>query len=196
MRKILPIVEGVGDEKAVPTLVRKILHAHEIFDVELQTAHKRNDFSKLHNTFDNYFTYAIKFNAPILWVLDFDCKNCVCVKDAAESLYTRANAIRPNWPFKVAFIEKEFESLFLAEKQATKALFSIDDKFTFPTNVKSIRDAKGVITSALPRGWAYKETVHQEKIAAQLNLDILRDVSADYRHLEKSVLYLAGIQEC
>ena len=49
-----------------------------------------------------------------------------------------------------------------------------------------------MLSHALPKGRAYKETVHQQKIAAQIDLDILREVSSDFRHLEKSVLFLAN----
>lgn len=193
MKKILPIVEGDGDMRAVPVLIRKILHANNLFGVDLHPAQKRNDYSKLHNTFDNYFSAAIKWEAPILWVLDFDCKQCACVKTESQKLYSRADALRPGWPFKVAFIVKEFEALFLAEQQSTKAVLGIPEDFNFSPNPETIKGAKGEISRALPVGKAYKETVHQEKIAAQLDLNILRNVSSDFRHLERSVLYLARL---
>lgn len=194
MRKLLPIVEGDGDVKAVPVLIRRILQAHGIYDVELHPAQKRNDYSKLSDTvFDNYFLTALKWEAPILWVLDFDCRECVCVKNAAQRLYERASKLNVNAAnlFKVAFVQKEFEALFVAEQNAVKAVFSID-AFETPENVNELRDAKGCISKALPKGRAYKETVHQEKIAAQLDLETLREVSADFRHLEQSVLHLVA----
>lgn len=191
MSAILPIVEGDGDARAVPILIRRILESNNIF-IRILAANKRGDLPKVRGSFDNYFKAAIKFRAPILWVLDFDCDDCNCQKDEAEKLYQRANEIYANWPFKVVFISKEFEALFLAEKNTARSVLGIDDMFEFPANPNSIRGAKGVLSHALPKGRAYKETVHQQKIAAQIDLDILREVSSDFRHLEKSVLFLAS----
>lgn len=191
MSAILPIVEGDGDARAVPVLVRRILESHGKY-TQLLTANRRGDLPKVRNSFDNYFSAAIKFKVPILWVLDFDCHDCNCQKEEAEKLYQRADKIYKNWPFKVVFISKEFEALFLAEKNTARVVLGIDDKFEFPSNPNLIRDAKGILSRALPKGRAYKETVHQEKIAAQIDLDILRNVSSDFRHLEKAVLYLAA----
>ena len=191
MNAILPIVEGDGDARAVPILVRRILESKGIY-IQVLAANKRGDLPKIRGSFENYFRAAIKFKAPILWVLDFDCDDCNCQKEEAEKLYKRANDIYENWPFKVVFISKEFEALFLAEKNTARTVLGIDDSFEFPANPNSIRGAKSVLSHALPKGRAYKETVHQQKIAAQIDLDILREVSSDFRHLEKSVLFLAN----
>ena len=35
MKRLLPIVEGQGDVKAVSLLIRRILEAHEIYEVDI-----------------------------------------------------------------------------------------------------------------------------------------------------------------
>ncbi len=190
MSKILLVVEGDGDVKAVPTLVRRILHGHGLYDVELLPAQKRGDLSKVKGRFDDYFNAALKWSAPILWVMDFDCDDCECVAEASSKLYQKALQLRPEWPFKVVFIPKEFETLFLVEQIAARDVLGITTDFQFPDNPEQIRGAKEVLSKALPSGRSYKETVHQEKIAAQVDIDVLRDASSCFRHLEDSVLFL------
>lgn len=194
MTKILPIIEGDGDLKAVPIIIRRILEDNNLHSVGLHPAQKRGDLPKIARSFDNYFNAALKWQAPILWVLDFDCKNCICQADEAMQLYKQAENLRPSWPFKVVFVTKEFETLFLIEQQAARKVLGIDENYAFPPTPEKIRGAKQVLSRALPSGRSYKEMVHQDKIAAQLNLDVLREHSSDFRHLEKSVLYLANPQ--
>lgn len=191
MKTLLPIVEGQGDMQAVPVLLRRILEHHSHFDVTVLSPQKRGDLPKIKANFDNYFKIAIKENAAIIWIIDFDCATCDCVAEEAAQLYQRANAIYPGKPFKVVFMVKEFETLFLAEPDATRSVLKEIPKATvFPENPETIRGAKEWLSMSMPSGFAYKETVHQVKLAAAVDLDCLKNNSASYRHLEKSVLAL------
>ncbi len=193
MKKLLAIVEGEGDLKAVPELLRRILHHHQHFEVEV-LAHKRGDLPKIHANFDNVFKMAIKEEAAILLLIDFDCKDCNCVAQSAAEFYAKAHALRPTWAFKVAFMVKEFETLFLANPTATrKVLKDIPATTDFPASPESVRGAKEWLSKSMPSGIAYKETVHQVKIVSQLDLDHLREHSPSYRHLEEAVLALVNI---
>lgn len=191
MNRILPIVEGDGDLKAVPVLLRKLLAWHGLHETQILPSHKRGELPKVAAGFDNYFRMALKENAAILLVLDFDCEYCVCPYQEAENLYQRAQAIRSDWPFKIAFLVKEFESLFLAETQAATKVLTLPQDTKFPDAPETIRDAKGWLSKALPKGSSYKPTVHQAKITAHLDFEQLRATSPDFRHLERALLYLA-----
>lgn len=193
MKLLLPIVEGQGDMQAVPVLLRRILENHGHADVKVLPPHKRGDLPKIKANFENYFKIAIKENAAIICIIDFDCATCVCVAEEAAQLHLRAEAIYPGKPFKVAFMVKEFETLFLAEPDATlRVLKEIQKSTAFPENPEAIRGAKEWLSKAMPSGYAYKETVHQVKLSAAVDLNRLRSSSASYRHLEKSVLSLVG----
>ena len=191
MKTLLPIVEGHGDIQAVPVLIRRILEHHKHFDVAVLLPHKRGDLPKIKENFDNCFKMAIKENAAIIWIIDFDCATCDCVAEEAAHLYQKANTIHAGWPFKVAFMVKEFETLFLSEPDATRSVLKEIPKTTaFPEHPETIRGAKEWLSRAMPSGYAYKETVHQAKLAAAVDFDCLRESSASYRHLEKSILSL------
>lgn len=113
MNRILPIVEGDGDLKAVPLLLRNLLSFHGLHETQILSPHKRGELPKVAARFEDYFRMALKENAAILLVLDFDCEYCDCPLLEAEKLYQRALAIRNNWPFKIAFlIEGIRESFF------------------------------------------------------------------------------------
>lgn len=193
MKRLLPIVEGHGEIPAVPILIRNILAAHGIHDVLALPARRHGEYPSVAKKFDNVFLAAIKENAPILWVMDFDAKGHDCPVKEAQKLLARADALRPGWPLKIAFLVKEYETLFLIDETATRKVFpDIPTKTLFPENPGNIRGAKEWLSKARPSpGSAYKETVHQAKITAQLDLELLRARSRDFAHLERAVLELA-----
>jgi len=191
MRPLLLIVEGQGDEKAVPMLVRKILERHERYDVVLCPTQRRGEFPAVAKNFDNFFLAATKERAPILWIMDFDTKGYDCPYREATNLSERAAQLHPDWPIAFAFLVKEFEALFLHDEAATRRVFTdISKQVVFPEQPESIRGAKEWLSGKRPKGMAYKESVHQEKIAAHLDIDLLRQRSSDFAHLERSLLKL------
>jgi hypothetical protein len=81
-------------------------------------------------------------------------------------------------------------NLFIHDKDATRAVFPDIKDIPFPVKPEDIRGAKEWLSAQRPSGMAYKETVHQEKITARLDLDLLREKSPDFAHLERAVLAL------
>ena len=193
MRRLQPIVEGHGEIPAVPILIRNILAAQGIHDVQSLPAWRYGGYPSVAKKFDGIFLAAIKENAPILWVMDFDSKDYDCPVKEAQHLLAKAEALRSGWPIKIAFLVKEYETLFLIDEAATRKVFpDIPAKTAFPANPKNIRGAKEWLSKARPSlGSAYKETVHQVKITAHLDLVLLRARSPDFAHLERAVLELA-----
>lgn len=192
--KLVVIVEGHGEIQAAPILIRNILHHHQYYGPLEILPQRRKGMPGAVRDFENNFNIALKEADAVLLLLDFDCKECDCVAAASARFYEQAQGMRADMPFKVAFMVKEFESLFLANPEATrKVLSNIPADLPFPADPESVRDAKGWLSKAMPSGYAYKETVDQAKLTAALDLDYLRAHSPSYRHLEKSLLSLLGI---
>lgn len=192
-KRLLAIVEGEGDERAVPVLLRRILHAHQRFDVEVLHPQRRGELPKVKANFSRFFGSAVLEDAAILCVLDFDCAECVDVLKAEKDMRLEASKLRPHQLFDACFIVKEFESLFLWDATATRqALPLIPNTKAFPAQPESVRDAKGWLSDAQPSGVAYKPTAHQAKVTAQLNLNQLAACSPSYQRLEAAVLRLTA----
>lgn len=191
MSKVLPIVEGDGDVAAVPVLLRRILQAHSRFDVQILPPHKRGELPKVKSNFERFFKAAALESVPVLCVLDFDCAHCVDVIKDERDLKQQANKLHPLIAFEACFIVKEFESFFLWDEMGSrKVLSSIVRGTAFPANPEEIRGAKEWLSKAQPSGIAYKPTVHQAKLAAAVDLNILRTKSPSYQRLESALLRL------
>lgn len=190
-KRLLPVVEGEGDERAVPALLRRILHHHGRFDVDVLKPHRRGELPKVKANFSRYFQAALLENASVICVLDYDCATCDDVERDEQELRTLAKGVNAQAGFDACLIVKEFESLFLCDPRATRAsLPLIHAKLDFPANPESVRDAKGWLSEAQPKGAAYKPTTHQARIVSHLNLDHLLEKSPSYQRLARAVLRL------
>lgn len=195
MKRILPIVEGDGDFEAVPELIRRIAAEAGHYDVKVLRPHKRGDLPKVMRRFDDYLKVALLEDSPILWVLDYDCKDCLDAEADLVRLRKLVAAAHSGHEVEFVFMIQEFETLFLADHETTKAVFpDIDQKLPFPAAPESIRDAKGWISKARPKGSAYKPTQHQQRLTSQVNLGRLRERSASFAAFEIAVTHLIECQ--
>lgn len=187
--RLLPVVEGDGDKVAMPVLLRRMLQErHNVFDCKILTPHVRGDLPGVRRNFDNWFKVALKEKASILWILDFDCADCDCVKYEARLLKQRAQAIHADCPFEIAFLVKEFETLFLCDSESTRTVLkAISATTIFPQDAEAVRGAKEWLSSAMPKGIAYKPMTHQAKISAALNLNFLYENSPSFFHLDNAL---------
>lgn len=181
---------------AVPELIRRIAHAHGIFNIKILTPHKRGELPSIRKRFDDFLKVALKEKSPILWAIDYDCADCISVADDLTDLYKRAAASYVDQPVEFAFFVKEFESLFLSDFESTRLAFpDIPAATSWPTDAETVRGAKEFISKARPKGLAYKETVHQVKLVHQLDLDRLRERSPSFQRFEQAVLRLLDVAE-
>lgn len=196
MNRILPVVEGDGDLAAVPELIRRIAHQLGRFDVTVCRPHKRGGLPTVLSRFDSFFETALLERCPILWVLDYDCDACHDQAGHVEQLRARGEALSNGVAFEFVFLVQEFETLFLADHETTRKAFpDIRDTVTFPADPERVRDAKGWLSAARPKGYAYKPTQHQKRLSAQVDLVRLRARSPSYARFEEAVERLIGFQD-
>lgn len=193
MRTVLPIVEGDGDFLAVPELIRRVAHDAHIFDLQVLRPHKRGDLAKVQKRFDDYLSAALLERAPILWVMDYDGEGCSDVERDLQLLKSRAARVASNARVEFAFLVKEYESLFLCDRETVCTCFpDIPIETEWPKDPELVRGAKEWISKARPKGLAYKETVHQVRLTSQVDLPRLRSRSPSFVRFESALLKLVA----
>jgi len=182
-RKIVPIVEGHGEERAVPCLLQRWLRHREIqkyFEIpdlainakscgRLKAAYDKGR----HIGIEHYIIAALR-NKPdaILIVLDADdeCLNRGHGNGLGPELLLRAKAVAPHVPLAVVIANREYEAWFLASLTSIRAKSLLPNntrlQFNGPLNPESPRDCKGLIAKLM--GCRYEETVHQLKLTKGL----------------------------
>lgn len=195
---IVLMVEGDGDQSAVPILVRRILHENGIYNVQVAARPaKVGDVAKLSRPgeLERHLRYAeLKEGSAMFLVQDCDDG---CAANILNDYLHRAQQMRPaiRKPFNAALLVKEFETLLLYSVEKLASEFGDYGwrlaNFEQDRNWESVRDAKGELRKLFRAGQAYKELRDQPRLASGIDVQRLRSSSRSFRHLESSLLALA-----
>ncbi len=195
MPKIIPIVEGEGDMRAVPILLRRVLH--EVFQQytwNVARPKKAHSLSALRKRLSDYIRYAeMERDAQaILILLDLD-DGCPAIE--AQQLADDIRAASPQLPVAIILAHREYEAWFLAsvdtiaQQEGQKYHFTPTflQNATVPANAENIRDAKGWLSKHMLPGYRYKETAHQPSMTTLIDFDIAVQRSRSLRRLLHAV---------
>ena len=186
-RIIIPIVEGDGDEAAVPGLLRRILD-DQIDRPDMLALEPINARGKprLLKNIENYVLLAQQKRCHgILIILDADEE---CPLHEASCIADRVKSVHINVPVAIVYAKAEYETWFICSlSQSTgsriREILDIPTSVNAPENVEEIRGAKGWLDRNMPRDKAYKETSHQLQLTRHIDLNLAHARSRSFRRL-------------
>ena len=170
------VVEGPGDAKALPVLIRRIALQLDPSDQVVIPDPVRWPRSKLLKSgeLENAVELAarkLRGRGGVLVVLDADDD---CPAELGPALLGRAKSQRSNLPIGVVLAKFEFEAWFLAAAPSLSGCRDLQVPLLAPPDPEGVRDAKGWLTRHMPRGRPYVETKHQASLAGQFDLNQAR----------------------
>ena len=184
---IAVIVEGLGDKKSVPDLIRRILYERlNRYDLIVPQSKVAHGQTKLSGKLEVFLEYAIDDDcSAILVLLDADEG---CPLEQVTELVERTKALNLGVPVAIVFAKSEYETWFICSLsegtgEGIRARLGISEVIIAPDNVESVRDAKGWLTNNMPPGRAYRETIHQEPLTHHIDIDLTHDRSRSFRRL-------------
>ena len=173
--RVAKIVEGHGEVKAVPILLRRIAERVSpgiALEVPRPIRVKRHQILKAEEL-ERAVALAAGRAGPhggILVLLDADDD---CPAELASRLLRRTRQSRPDRPIRVVLAKAEYESWFLAAASLAGHR-GIDEAASPPADSEAIRNAKGWLSASMPPGRRYRETLHQAALTARFDLDSAR----------------------
>lgn len=193
LKAIVPIVEGQGDEKAVPLLLRKLLGEMNRWDIQIirpKNAHGRSNLEK-EEGLERFIQIALTEPgcAAILVLIDAD-ENCA--KQLAERFAERVRAAGVTVPVVIVCAKCEYEAWLLAslETMAGKDLKGkpgLPSGLQFEGDVESIRSVKGWLSRHFPGTRNYKEDSDQAPMTELLDTTMARQNSRSFRRLHHAI---------
>ena len=184
---VQPIVEGPGDELAIPVLIRRILSEHvgcrnplvlrpyKVDRGQMVQEHKCKHYLTI-SQLDPRVDYVVQ-------VLDADDD---CAKDLNERLIGWSATSVYRTGFDLIVIEKEFECWMLAGIVSLRGVRRISEDAEPPVNANLIRGAKGRLDKFMPKNTPYSETADQAALAAVVDLNVVASVCPSFsRFLSK-----------
>ena len=174
--KLIAIVEGHGDVEAVRVLLRRVLQEKlQRYDVAVERSirvpkGKLLKPSELERAV-NLAARRTSATDGIIVLVDADDD---CPAELAPAMATRATQSRPDRRISVVIAKSEFESWFVAAADSLAGYRGLFDGLAAPANAERIRDAKGWLSSNMPTGSTYRETIDQAAFASRIDLDKAR----------------------
>lgn len=196
--RIVLLVEGDGDQAAVPELVRRVSLRLDLHGMQPTSKPIRcGGLERLQREgeLERFVTYGCQRHDGDGALLVLDCDDD-CPKEAVSAFALRIAPIAQRFSKKIgiAFLRREFETLFLfCVKRICERYPSCDwDPKSFEVNreLEEIRGAKEAL-ARLMRWGKYKETRDQARFVTALDFDLLAQRSRSYRHLESTLRWLA-----
>jgi uncharacterized protein DUF4276 len=180
---IQPIVEGQGDEAAVPVLLRRLRDEAQAWGLEVGRPHRRRRTQLVRK--DSLQT-AVRVASlredctGILIIFDADDD---CPKELAPTLEGWAREAASGKPCAVVMANREYEAWFLASVEALRGTASIRADATSHSHPESPRDAKGELEQRMSDRANYSPTVDQAALTAHLDLETVYRRCRSFRKL-------------
>ncbi|EDY46421.1 DUF4276 family protein [Streptomyces sp. SPB074] len=192
---VAPIVEGHGEMQAVRGLITRI--AVELCGGWAEVAQPfRLDAGKMRKP--DELAKAVRVQAArvpgaggVLALRDGDDSDITCPVELARLLAPAPGLV--GVPVEIVIARQEYESWFLAAAESLRDHPSVRDDATAPADPEARRGAKARLESMMCE--SYKETLHQAKFSALLDLRAARENSRSFRRMVHAIETLLGHPE-
>ena len=189
MPKIVPIVEGEGEKRAVPALCYKILHElgrHDIFVAPPLVAKGVGNLLAA-GGLEKFLNAAYREQdcAAVLILLDADD---ACALTLARNLGSRIQSQGLRHPVVVVIAACEYEAWFLASATALQGQdvggrYTLPSHFSYAGNVEERRGVKEWLDKQLPAGIDYSPATDQVHLTRLIAPTLARANSRSFRRL-------------
>ena len=180
---IAPVVEGHGEVKALPVLLRRVACDLGVYDVDIPLPNRvgRSALATqagIANAVEQA-SYRVPGRGGVLVLFDADDD---CPVDLVARLLTSARNVRQDKAIGLVVANKEFEAWFLAAAESLAGRCGLPRDLAAPQDPECKRDAKGWLSAAMKRGGGhpYKEVVDQPKLAAVFDMQAARVKSRSF----------------
>ena len=172
---VQPIVEGQGDEAAVPILLRRLAEKAEAWNVRIARPHRRRR-NLLARKADLQTAVRVARLTPdcagILILFDADDD---CPRERAPEFEAWAREAARHVPCAVVLANREYEAWFLSAVESLRGKAGVRTDAVAHPEPETPRNAKREMKGRMERG-RYLETVDQAPLTANF------DLAAAYRH--------------
>jgi hypothetical protein len=194
---IVPIVEGHGEEEALPTLLRRFSAecAHEGFiKINPPIRIKAGSFLRDDEYFRKYITLAaakaVQGDRKGLVFILLDCEDD-CPAALGPRLLQNAKAVRADIEYLVVLAYREYESWFIAAAQSLSGVAGLPMDMKAPPDIYAIRGAKEWLGRRMAQ--KYDPLIHQADFTKRIDFSQASQLKSFRRFRKKFHAYLASV---
>ncbi|HPA92170.1 MAG TPA: DUF4276 family protein [Quisquiliibacterium sp.] len=186
-RTIVCIVEGDGEVRAMPLLLRRLAESAGVYDLDVATPIRvrKDRFIRRPDEFSRQLKLAAAKakGGTVLVVLDADDD---CPVELASDIARRAQAIVPHVSLHAVIAQREYEAWLLAAADSLAGKRGLTTDLQGPGAPDGVRNAKGWLSERMPSG-RYHEVSDQPALTALFDLALARTRSRSFRKLSDTL---------
>ena len=178
-----PIVEGQGDEAAVPVLLRRLAEKAAAWDLQIARPHRRRRTQLVRKDTLQAAVRTARLTqgcGAILVVFDADDD---CPAELAPQLSKWAREAAGATPCALVMANREYEAWLLAGIRSLRGVAGIRSDAGQPLDPETPRDAKGKLEDHMGAGANYMPTADQARMTAAFDLASAFQLSRSFRKL-------------
>lgn len=173
--RLVAIVEGDGEAKALPLLVRRIALSLERPEIEILPPIRlpRTRLLK-RGELEQAVELAARFGGPagsILVLLDADRD---CPAELGPAPLARARGARPDRRIGLVLAKREYEAWFIAAAASLAGKRTLQVDLVPPAQPEEINGAKEWLSRRMASGRSYRETIDQPALTQLFDLEAAR----------------------
>ena len=171
---VAPIVEGHGEQQAVPVLLRRMFFENRndaLLTVNPPIRVKASSFLKQDDYFSRYVELAARKtigHACGIVIVLLDSEDA-CPASLGRCLAEKARSVRSDVAILVVLAHREFETWFITAAKSLRGNCGLPADIDAPDNPEAIRDGKGWLEAKSRR--KYNEPRDQPALTAAFSLD-------------------------
>ena len=184
------IVEGAGEEAALPVLIRRIaaridpgLYVEVPRPFRIHRTRLGAQFGDLQNGLDTVIG-EIQQPGGVLALFDAD-DDCPAV--IGPALLAQLHSLRSDIPLGVVVAKREYEAWFLAAAESLRGQRGLPADLDAPPDPEAVRDAKGWLRRKMPAGRKYTERTDQPALTAQFDIDCAFRASDSFNKCHREI---------
>ena len=188
--EIACIVEGDGEEQALPVLVGRIIaeaYPEHYVRTFISTNFRGRDKFQDRVVVERAVEVAARrvgSGGAVMMMLDADDD---CPVEFGDRLLGWAREVRSDILTSVVVANREYEAWFLAAAESLRGHRGLPGDLQPPVAPESVRGAKEWLSRNMRREEPYGPTRHQASFSAQIDLSLARQNSRSFRKLDKEV---------
>lgn len=194
MPKIIPFVEGAGDQAALPLLLRRILYDQQEWQWQVGKPYQVHNLGTLKKYLPYYLQRASNETDCAAILIELDLDNG-CPKEEAEQLAEQIRKLNLVPPVAIVFAHREYETWFLASLPTIAGHYNLPANLTYDKEVEAKRGAKEWLDYHMRPQSTYKERFHQAKFSQLIDIELAYDNSRSFQRLYDAVAELLEAAE-
>jgi hypothetical protein len=188
---IQPIVEGQGEEQAVPVLLRRLIPELGCFVSIGKPIRQRRTEIVREGDFKRALQLA-QLKPGILAILVLFDADDDCARNLIPKMRDWAAEAAPNVPCAIVMARREYEAWFLAALESLRGQRGISEDAYYSQEPEQKRGAKDSLSEFMPRNTLYSPSADQAALSAVFALEHAYRRAASFQKLVKELCRILG----